>query len=90
MPTMSALGQKQTFAAQNGMSALHPKADMCSATRYVRFVPIADFACEEKCLGRQRQSLEFLACRTKSTKLVNRSSCGRERKRLEGFGEHLF
>ena len=26
---MSALGQKQTFAAQNVMSALPPKADMC-------------------------------------------------------------
>ena len=25
---MSALGQKQTFAAQKGMSALHPKADI--------------------------------------------------------------
>ena len=25
---MSALGQKQTFAVQNGMSALPPKADM--------------------------------------------------------------
>ena len=24
------------------MSALPPKADMCSATQYVRFVPIAD------------------------------------------------
>jgi hypothetical protein len=41
---MSAFGQKQTFAAQNGMSALPPIADMCSATRYVRFVPIADIA----------------------------------------------
>jgi hypothetical protein len=39
---MSALGQKQTFAVQNGKSALPPKADMCSATRNVRFVPIAD------------------------------------------------
>ena len=39
---MSALGQKQTCAAQNGMSALPPKADMCGATRDVRFVPIAD------------------------------------------------
>jgi hypothetical protein len=39
---MSALGQKQTYAMQNVMSALPPKADMCSATRYVRFVPIAD------------------------------------------------
>ena len=38
---MSALGQKQTFAAQKSMSALPPKADICSATRYVRFVPIA-------------------------------------------------
>ena len=39
---MSALGQKRTCAVQLGMSALPPKADMCSATRYVRFVPIAD------------------------------------------------
>ena len=29
---------------QNGMSALPPKADMCGATRDVRFVPIADIA----------------------------------------------
>ena len=39
---MSALGQKQTFAAQTVMSALPPKADMCSALADVRFVPIAD------------------------------------------------
>ena len=39
---MSALGQKQTFAPQQVMSALPPKADMCGATRDVRFVPIAD------------------------------------------------
>ena len=39
---MSALGHKQTFAVQNGMSALRPKADMCSALGDVRFVPIAD------------------------------------------------
>ena len=39
---MSALGQKQTFAVQKGMSALPPKADMCGATRDVRFVPKAD------------------------------------------------
>ena len=39
---MSALGQKQTFAVQNVMSALPPKADMCSALGDVRFVPIAD------------------------------------------------
>jgi hypothetical protein len=41
---MSALGQKQTFAVQNGMSALHPKADMCAATKDVRYVPKADIA----------------------------------------------
>ena len=29
---------------QKGMSALPPKADMCGATRDVRFVPIADIA----------------------------------------------
>ena len=28
---MSALGHKRTFAVQNGMSALPPKADMCGA-----------------------------------------------------------
>ena len=39
---MSALGQKQTFAVQNVMSALPPTADMCSAQADVRFVPIAD------------------------------------------------
>ena len=39
---MSALGHKRTFAAQKAMSALPPKADMCSATRHVRFVPKAD------------------------------------------------
>ena len=27
---------------RNGMSALPPKADMCGALAYVRFVPIAD------------------------------------------------
>ena len=39
---MSALGQKQTCAMQNVMSALPPIADMCSALAHVRFVPIAD------------------------------------------------
>ena len=41
---MSALGQKQTCAVQNGMSALTPIADMCSAQADVHFVPIADIA----------------------------------------------
>jgi len=41
---MSALGQKQTYAVHNVMSALPPKADMCGATRDVRFGPIADMA----------------------------------------------
>ena len=35
---MSALGQKQTCAAET-MSALPPKADMCGATSDVRFTP---------------------------------------------------
>ena len=39
---MSALGQKQTCAVQKEMSALPPKADMCSAQADVCFVPIAD------------------------------------------------
>ena len=41
---MSALGHKRTCAVQNAMSALPPIADMCGATRDVRFVPIADMA----------------------------------------------
>ena len=39
---MSALGQKQAFRTAIAMSALHPKADMCSAQAYVRFGPKAD------------------------------------------------
>ena len=39
---MSALGHKRTFFDAGAMSALPPKADVCSATRHVRFVPIAD------------------------------------------------
>jgi hypothetical protein len=41
---MSALGQKQTCAAQKIMSALPSKADMCVALAYVCFGPIADIA----------------------------------------------
>ena len=39
---MSALGHKRTYAVQEPMSALPPKADMCGALADVRFVPIAD------------------------------------------------
>jgi hypothetical protein len=39
---MSALGQKRTFRSAIGMSALPPKADMCDATRDVRYGPRAD------------------------------------------------
>jgi hypothetical protein len=38
----SSAGQKQTFAVHQPMSALPPKADMCGATRDVRFGPKAD------------------------------------------------
>jgi hypothetical protein len=39
---MSALGQKQTFAAQKAMSALPPKADIEWRRLNVCFVPEAD------------------------------------------------
>ena len=39
---MSALGQKQTFAPQNFMSALPPKATSNATYGNVRFGPIAD------------------------------------------------
>jgi len=45
---MSALGQKQTCAVQDAMSALPPKADMCGATRDVRFGPKADISLQLK------------------------------------------
>ena len=61
---MSALGHKRTFAVQNGMSALPPKADMCSATRDVRFVPIADI--REITLQKQKDRLNTLAAFLKS------------------------
>ena len=41
---MCALGHKRTYAVQRLMSALPPKADMCGATRDVRYGPIADIA----------------------------------------------
>jgi hypothetical protein len=37
---MSALGHRRTNAAQNAVSALPPKADMCGATANVRYGPI--------------------------------------------------
>src|SRR5262249_18383141 len=44
---MCALGQKQTFAVQEAMSALPPKADMCGAKADVRYGPKADM-CDAK------------------------------------------
>jgi hypothetical protein len=41
---LSALGQKQTFPHRRAMSALPPKADICSAPAHVRFGPEADMA----------------------------------------------
>ena len=44
---MSALGHKRTFAVQNDMSALPPKADMNCWRRNVRLVPQADILARE-------------------------------------------
>jgi hypothetical protein len=41
---MSALGQKRTFALQQFMSALPPKADIGAAQIDVRLVPMADIS----------------------------------------------
>ena len=51
---MSALGHKRTSCDAAVMSALPPKADMCGATRHVRFVPIADIAPAGCCSERVR------------------------------------
>src|SRR5262245_27976610 len=42
--TMSALGQKQTYAVHKLMSALPPKTDSCRTATHVRFGPEADIA----------------------------------------------
>ena len=58
---MSALGQKQTFAVQNAMSALLPIADMCDAKRDVRFVPMADIVeASAQCPLANKQTLRGL------------------------------
>jgi hypothetical protein len=41
---MSAFGRKHTFAVQQPMSALPPKADICTAIAHVRFGPKADIS----------------------------------------------
>ena len=56
---MSALGKKRTFAVQKSMSALHPKADICSALADVRFVPIADIPPPFIRSSRRRQTTVF-------------------------------
>src|SRR5262245_26761697 len=63
---MSALGQKQTHAMQQRMSALPPiataKADICSALAHVCYWPIADIAVNDgltvaaRCRERKAQS----------------------------------
>ena len=57
-PPMSALGHKQTFRSAISMSALPPKADMCGATRDVRFGPIADIWLSlDHLVGEQQEQL---------------------------------
>src|SRR5262245_60473209 len=53
---MSALGQKQTCAVQLVMSALSPKADMCSALANVCYGPKADILLRRPLLDRQGSS----------------------------------
>jgi hypothetical protein len=50
MSSMSALGQKQTYAMHQPMSALPLKADMCSARCHVCFGPIADSCIASNCV----------------------------------------
>ena len=47
--TLSGISERRiTFCDAGAMSALPLKADMCSATRYVRFVPIADIPASQR------------------------------------------
>src|SRR5262245_14093878 len=62
---MSALGQKQTCAVRNGMSALPPiatakadEADMCGANRHVCFGPKADIAVSYSIISSARACID--------------------------------
>ena len=50
----------------HGMSALPPKADMCSATRDVRFVPEADILtiCKLRYFTGNRSAIEVRNCQS--------------------------
>jgi hypothetical protein len=80
---MSALGQKQTCAVQPGMSALPPKADMCGATRDVRYRPIADisWASSFEPLRREQEVVESLGSR--------RHTLGLRAKNIGVGGQHF-
>ena len=67
---MSALGQKQTCAAQKLMSALPPKADMCGALAPVRFVLIADISFAATRLHRGSNISYFLKRLTTATATI--------------------
>jgi|SRR5262245_37975824 len=57
---MSALGQKQTYAVQEGMSASPPKADICSALAHVCFGPEADISHHTPISSRRHIQVEVL------------------------------
>jgi hypothetical protein len=64
---MSALGHKRTFCDAGAMSALPPIADMCGATRDVRFVPEADIGQNRKTAS--WRSLQSVRCASKRVNL---------------------
>jgi hypothetical protein len=47
--------QKQTFCDAGVMSALTPKADICSALAHVRLVPKADITLFDHLVGNQKE-----------------------------------
>src|SRR4030095_14054300 len=57
---MSALGQKQIFA-RKVMSALPPKADICSAAAHVCYGPIADISVERQKRSGMREYVQEFA-----------------------------
>ena len=79
---MSALGQKRTFAVQKGMSALPPKADMCGATRYVRFVPSPTFRLINVRFASRRTAAKFASLFDEAGGVV------RDMTEIDRTGEH--
>ena len=72
---MSALGHKRTFAVQNGMSALPPIADICSAQAHVRLCQKRTCATHSIWAQQPTSKLQFGLLPSCAVESVQQSGC---------------